>query len=195
MKKPNLINSKESRLHVSFGKANTSDIDAIMEIEEESFLPGVVESRDVFLERIITFPDGFILMNTKENLKPIGYICSEIWMIDEDIKTDLFTLGHSIKSIHNNAGNMLYISSMGVIKEYRGYGLGHKMFKFLTSNICMHYPSIDTQILIVGDQWSTAKHIYEMEGFQTLFILDGFFKPNEIGAFKGIVMKKETIKE
>ena len=36
-----------------------SDIDAVMRIEKESFLPGLQEDKDLYLKRISAFPEGF----------------------------------------------------------------------------------------------------------------------------------------
>ena len=95
---------------VVFRRANLLDIDLIMKIEDESFTPGVTESRDVFLERIEVFPQGFLIMDITGCLNGLGYISSEIWLIDNELDSNFFTLGHSIKDIHSYTGNMLYLS-------------------------------------------------------------------------------------
>ena len=55
-------------------KATKFDIDAIMNIEKEAFAEEIQESKDVFLERIEIFPDGFFIL--EENNKKIGYFSS-----------------------------------------------------------------------------------------------------------------------
>lgn len=69
--------------------ASTTNIDSIMNIENDSFLPGIQEKKSVFLERISAFPEGFFLLkNNQDNI--IGYFCSEIWnlsLIKNELKT------------------------------------------------------------------------------------------------------------
>lgn len=176
---------------IVFRRANLLDIDLIMKIEDESFTPGVTESRDVFLERIEVFPQGFLIMDAKECLNGLGYISSEIWLIDSELDSDLFTLGHSIKDVHSYTGNMLYISSMGILKEYRGYGLGRKLFNTLIANTHSLYPSITSDVLVVGEPWCSARRIYESEGFKELFTIKNFFEPVGTKEYDGIIMRRE----
>ncbi|MCB1821647.1 MAG: GNAT family N-acetyltransferase [Candidatus Competibacteraceae bacterium] len=185
-----LSNGVRSEADVSFRSARLGDIDDIMMIEEESFLPGVMESREVFMERIRIFPAGFLIMNIKEYVGAIGYISSELWRIDGVPGKELFILGHSIQKAHSANGNMLYISSMGILKQYRKNGLGRELFSALIRNICSCHTEINRLILIVGEPWHAARRIYESEGFQKLFTLENFFTPLGADTFDSIVMVK-----
>ena len=62
--------------------AVSQDIDSIMEIERESFLPGVREDRDLYLKRISVFPQGFLVAQNALTREIGGYIVSEIWCED-----------------------------------------------------------------------------------------------------------------
>ena len=61
---------------IRFRTAVVADIDGIMEMEYDSFHEEVREKRELFLERIQVFPEGFIIMEIEE--KYAGYITSEL---------------------------------------------------------------------------------------------------------------------
>src|SRR5574344_2313221 len=107
--------------------ATPSDIYQIMEIEKDSFISQTQESKDVFLKRIKTFSNGFILLIDTRINKIIGYFCSELWNSIPTEKNS-FSIGHDISSLHFNKGKILYISSFAILKDYRGNGFGRKFF-------------------------------------------------------------------
>ena len=74
-------------------KATKFDIDAFMNIEKEAFAEEIQESKDVFLERIEIFPDGFFIL--EENNKKIGYFSSELWNSVPQKGDSCFSLNHS----------------------------------------------------------------------------------------------------
>ena len=51
---------------VSIRSATPADIDAVMKIENESFVPGTREERGVYLKRMRAFPDGFLVAQNTE---------------------------------------------------------------------------------------------------------------------------------
>ncbi|MCR4626340.1 MAG: GNAT family N-acetyltransferase [Treponema sp.] len=77
--------------------ATVKDIDSIMQVEKDSFIPEIQESEQTFLNRIKTFPSGFVVFESpaqaKSNSKSpasdsncgtksaqiAGYLCSEKW--------------------------------------------------------------------------------------------------------------------
>ena len=77
--------------------ATVKDIDSIMQVEKDSFIPEIQESEQTFLNRIKTFPSGFVVFEspaqTESNSKSpasdskcgtksaqiAGYLCSEKW--------------------------------------------------------------------------------------------------------------------
>ena len=75
--------------------AKINDIEKILEIEHNSFDKNICEDKQVFIDRIETFNDGFLVAEYENEI--IGYICSEIWLYDENIKESSFLLNHSIK--------------------------------------------------------------------------------------------------
>jgi len=123
--------------------AHLDDLQSILKIEDDCYPVGIKERPETFIERILTYPEGFLL--THNNGQCVGYICSEIWQLQDQPTADLFTLNHPIATTHNQNGNTLYISSMGILAKYRSNGLGQSLFKELINRI-----NKPTKILIVG---------------------------------------------
>ncbi len=166
-------------------KATVNDIEHIMDIEHESFCENVYEDLKVFKDRITTFPDGFLILEVEGSI--CGYISSEIWSYAENIHEDMFNLNHSINNVHDATGSELYISSIGILKKYRGKGYGKLLFSELSRKITESY-NISSLILIVSVQWIAAKRIYENNGFREIKRLHGFF--NDLTHSDAIVMRK-----
>jgi ribosomal-protein-alanine N-acetyltransferase len=175
---------------IKFRIAEKNDIEAIMEIEQSSFSRIICEDKDVFLQRIETFKIGFIVMEYYNRV--IGYICSEVWAYSEKIDKDKFTIGHLINDSHNPNGNEIYISSMGILPEVRGYGLGKAMFEFFIKYIIELMENPKSILLIVSENWTNARNIYINHGFIEICILNEFFDYRLVSPFKenAIVMRK-----
>lgn len=169
-------------MNLDIRKANLSDINSIMYIENESFSYDIRESEQTFIKRIETFNDGFWLLTLDE--KVIGYISCEIWNDNTD-----FELGHDIQKAHIPDGKQLYISSVALLKEVRGKGLGHILFDYIVDYIPEKYPSVEKGILLVCDSWKNAQKIYIKKGFSETDRIKDFFTENGIKR-DGIVMKK-----
>lgn len=170
--------------------AHEVDINHIMNIERACFSLDICENQSVFLERIRIFKDGFYVLEFKGSI--IGYISTEIWDYEEEVKEKQFRLGHSIKSVHNEKGNELYISSMGILPEFRGSGLGKTLFQEATDSILKKNKNLKSIILIVSDKWYKARDIYKKNDFDEILTIRGFF---EYSNYKedGIVMRKAVI--
>ena len=74
--------------------ATFQDIDSIMQIEKDAFIPEIQESKQTFLNRIKTYSSGFVVFEEeytpsekfslaskkpKESARIFGYLCSEKW--------------------------------------------------------------------------------------------------------------------
>ncbi len=175
---------------IKFRIVEKNDIDYIMEIEQSSFSKIVCEDKDVFLQRIETFKQGFIVMEYDNEV--IGYICSEIWEYSENVDRDKFTFGHLIKDSHKTNGNEIYISSMGILPKVRGYGLGKAMFEFFIKYIPELVESPKSIILIVSENWKNARNIYINNGFKEICTFNEFIDYRHVPPFKenAIVMRK-----
>ena len=173
-------------MKISIRNAEKEDIEGIMSVEHESFHINIAESPDTFLGRIKAFCDGFLVMEIDGEIA--GYISSELWDYSESINNDKFVLGHSIAETHRNNGKELYISSIGVLKKYRGKGYGNALFSELVNRICSKYETLSI-ILIVSEEWNAAKRIYENDGFREIQIIKCFFDDDEKS--DAIVMRKQ----
>jgi len=170
--------------------ASLDDIDDIMKIERECFPIGIVENEDVFIERIKTFKDGFLVVVDKELNQCVGYITSEIWKYNKEINDENFNLGHSIQEKHHEDGEELYIASTGVLNEYCRKGLGSLLFTELLMVIKTKYFHVKSAILIVSSTWIPAQKIYKRNGFVEKKIISQFFQPVDQETSDGIIMRK-----
>ncbi|WP_091936605.1 GNAT family N-acetyltransferase [Methanolobus profundi] len=156
-----------------------------MLIENSSFHENIAESRETFLERTEVFPDGFLVLMV--NGRVIGYISSELWEYSEDIDVRQFQLEHSIMDTHRSNGSELYISSIGILEEYRGSGYGKILVSELEKKMIYNY-GINSIILIVSENWTAARRIYEKNGFERIQTISGFFHDDNNS--DAIVMRK-----
>lgn len=176
---------------LQFRNARLEDISGIMEVEHASFSSMICETQDVFIERIRVFPEGFRVM--LYDGKPIGYICTEIWKKQRPYSDSMFTLGHSIAAQHTTYGNEIYISSMGILPEWRSQGLGKLMFSKYVKYAEGTFAQVNSVILIVSEKWLHARRVYRSEGFKEVHRIKGFFQYTlDKSHFEdGIVMTKK----
>lgn len=170
--------------------AKINDIEKILEIEHNSFAKNICEDKQVFIDRIETFNKGFLVAEYENEI--IGYICSEIWTYNETIKENSFLLNHSIKESHKANGDELYISSFAISPKARKYGIGKILFNYLIDNVDKLVANPKSLLLVVAENWTSARNIYIKKGFHEICILKEFFDYNNIEPFKadGIVMRK-----
>jgi ribosomal-protein-alanine N-acetyltransferase len=155
-----------------------------MVIENEAHPEGIREDREIFLERIELYPDGFLV--TVEAGQVVGYICSELWQVDK-IEPSLFSLNKSIRSRHTFDGNTHYISSMAILKQAQSLGLGRSMFQALLDSV-----PVTKRVLIVGLDKTRAHRIYIDAGFEPLFAIKDFFTPVGQAPTSGLVLATKS---
>jgi ribosomal-protein-alanine N-acetyltransferase len=172
-----------------YRSAILSDIENILKLEEKCFNALTREKKEVYLERIEVFPDGFIVLERDKQF--IGAISSEIWQYVADIQRSAFTLDHSIKKQIDLTGDELYISSIGILPEYRKYGFGEALFDALIRNIKLKYPNVTHGILLINEEWKAARKIYEKNNFKEYAIFEDFFISEDGTKKNGIVMRND----
>jgi ribosomal-protein-alanine N-acetyltransferase len=172
-----------------FRTAHSSDIENIMKLEKKCFNIFTCEKKEVYLERIEVFPDGFIILEDDEQF--IGAVSSEIWQYAAERPRDAFVLGHSIKRQIKLDGDELYISSIGILPEYRQHGFGEELFNALMQSVKLKYPNVIHCVLLLNEEWKAAKKIYKKNGFKKYTIFDDFFISDDGTKKNGIVMRKE----
>ncbi len=168
-------------------KAAKSDINAIMNIEKEAFAEEIQENKDVFLERIESFSDGFFILEDKN--KAIGYFSSELWNSVPQNGDSCFSLNHSALKNHKKEGAVLYVSSVAILNEYKGNGLGYRFFSESVEKIIKSFPQIKEVVLLVNEIWIPALHIYKKCGFIEYGRIQNFFSSDGIKS-DGILMQK-----
>lgn len=168
-------------MNYPIAQAKIADIEEIMRIEDACFSPGIRESRDVFIDRISTFPDGTLVMrqNIGSARDCAGYLSSEIWNEVPACLHEAWGLGHSAKDRHAADGEILYISSFAVDPAFRGKGAGRFFFQESLDRICWANPRIKKVVFIVNETWVAARRIYETEGFAYTGKLELFFAPEK----------------
>lgn len=188
--------------------AKPFDIDSIMAIEHQSFIPQIQEKKKCFEKRLEVCPDCcFILSDASESVVKAcgsaltcGYFCSELWdsfpseKDDDEVFARRFALGHDVKSSHVPGGMYLYVSSYALRTEYRGNGKGKAFFEASLNALCGANKNIKKVIVIVNEEWLPALSIYRSLGFSEVRRLANFFPTiRKVSLFKremsaGIVM-------
>ena len=170
-------------------QAASVDMERIMEIEENAFIPYIRETYQTFDNRMKTFGQGFLVLEDERGVVQ-GYFSSELW---EELPHDnkVFVLDHEIAKVHKADGKVLYISSFALMSGLRGRGLGKLFFKECLKLVQKSAPQTVEIVLAVSQEWETARHIYEELGFKAIRQIPGFF-PSDIipGGADGIVMIK-----
>lgn len=171
--------------------AQPFDIFSIMNIERQSFIPAIQEKKRVFERRLRLFPEGFLILADCDDELVLknkvalvcGYLCSEKWdseefaaaAKDERLLRKRFALNHNISHTHKTGGSVLYVSSLALLKEYRGKGLGERFFVNSVAALCASLGGIKKIVLLVNSEWENALRIYRKLGFAEDFVLKGFF--------------------
>lgn len=154
--------------------ARLDDLDAIMALEAHGFHPAIRESRQVMLQRLQHFPEGFLVLQGDDDAA-IGYLCSEIWIAGNTLDDAHFSLGHDIRQTHRSDGTQLYISSMTLHPDQRGGGRGKEFFRQSLAFLRNRLPQLTQSILLVSAEWQGAHRIYRHCGYEDVRRLRGFF--------------------
>lgn len=173
--------------------AQKSDLDKIMQIESESFIPQISEKLEVFEKRLQFFQKGFLVFEDVSSVEVFGYFSSELW---KDFPRDFssFKIGHDIEDFFFEDGKNLYISSFAILKKMRGKGIGKKLFQdslnFIEKLLKNDGILLEKTILLVNETWLSARHIYENSGFKISFTIKDAFENSFGKTDSGIVMVK-----
>lgn len=192
--------------------AQPFDIQDIMKIERQSFIPSIQEKQKTFEKRLEVFPQGFLVLTdssekiVKQNGKALtaGYLCSELWESmpsiedSEEIFKRKFVLNHNPAHTHAASGMYLYITSFALLRDYRGQGLGEKFFASSLASLCGAFSQIKKVVILVNAEWENALKIYKKLGFTEIRRLTNFFPTlKKISLFRhemsdGIVMSQDA---
>lgn len=170
-------------------QAEIQDIDGIMNVEHQSFINSIQETKDVFAGRIQMCRDCFIVFEDDSH-KICGYFSAEKWAAVPS-SDDVFKLNHRAENFHCTEGSVLYLSSFALLPEYRGHGNGRELFSQAVSWFVSHNKNIRQAILLVNETWKGALHIYTQYGFRETHRIPSFFAGENGLPSDGIVMVKD----
>ena len=172
---------------IEIKEAEPFEIEEIMKMEYKCFHPEVREKKELFLERMSVFPEGFIVL--KESDRYAGYMTSELWEYRKERSRESFGINHSIAEVHDYKGKELYITSFAVNPEFHGKKYGKLMFEMFLEKMMKCY-SPKCISLIVAEKWEQAIKIYLKNGFEVVEKFDNFLEDAEIHK-NFIFMRKE----
>ena len=162
--------------------AQPFDLPSIVQIERAAFIPAIQEKQKIFDERLQLFPQGFFVLSDSSvetvsragHTVNAGYFCSELWLsLPADDKA--FTLNHKPFKSHHRDGTILYASSFALLPDYQGKGYARQFFASSLAAICGAFSQIKSVVLLVNEEWQSARHIYESLGFSQVRRIEGFF--------------------
>ncbi|MBU1081494.1 MAG: GNAT family N-acetyltransferase [Spirochaetes bacterium] len=171
--------------------AREGDIAAVMELEAGGFHDGITESEEVFRARLAAFPQGFMLLRYEGRVA--GYLCCERWADVRLGDPESFALGHDPVPRYAPGGPVLYVASMTVDARFRGAGLGAFLFREGRARVRSLAPGISLEALLVNEEWTAARRIYEAEGFAVRGVLPGFFPARDGEPTAGLVMARGAL--
>jgi len=179
----------DSLFQLTLRAATEADLDAIMALEVQGFDPAFHESREVYRQRILTFPQG-ALMALHQGVS-VGCFFSEIWSEDAAFQPDSFSIGHDIRQRHDPVnGRALYVASITLAPALRGGGLGLRFFQACLDRVVAEHPTLASVVLLVNEHWSAARRIYANAGFVEDGRLAGFFQTAGDVVGDGIIMSR-----
>lgn len=134
--------SYNSPMDFTIRTAVSDDIDDIMKIESEGFIPSIQEKRSVFEKRILLCPQLFLIFEETGSHKAAGYLCAEIMnkipTCAQEIALnhqpeDFLQRGTERKCENSHflsvpLCNCIYISSFSILPQFRGQGNGGKLW-------------------------------------------------------------------
>lgn len=180
--------------------ATSSDIEAIMHVEQQSFADGIAETQAVFAERLACAARCNYVLLSSDSQSVCGYVTAEIWDAAQ-FDPALFSLGHSVREQHRPDGTTLYISSFALLPEVRGtriprsalsvesraskagadtaqgeptIGLAALFFSAALERIAASFPQLERIVLLVHEDWRKAIALYEAYGFTRMHTLEQF---------------------
>jgi ribosomal-protein-alanine N-acetyltransferase len=180
---------------VFLSHADISDLPDIMELERMGFDSAIVEAESVFRERLELFPQGLFVLRKSGRRGALGYYCAELWGDGPSVAeyANAFRLGHSARERFDSGGHVLYSASMCLHPDCRGSGMGRFLFESARLSVLSDCQSVDAELLIVDERWSSARSIYRDAGFVESGTLENFFASALGARSDAIVMSRSAI--
>jgi len=156
--------------------ATQENISDILRIEQsiESDYPA---NRQILVDRLEMFPDGFLIAKNEHQL--IGYIESCIWCENSFSKYQDIC---QFSNFHCLNGTILFVIFIGVDKRFQKMGVGSLLIKELKTRIKQKYPHIQRIHLVSKEQYVNA--FYRKNGFRIIKQL-----PDYLPEYTGVLME------
>lgn len=136
--------------------AREQDIPAVSEINAEVFTPyGTAEKQETFERRLKTFPNGFVILVTENEIAAYG--CSEKWLTEREPGLDENPL-----VTHQPDGRIFCITAIAVKTKYSGRGFSLMVLEKLIETA--HNEGCRKIVL----ETTHAQDLYLKRGFQTV---------------------------
>lgn len=135
---------------VTVRQARPEDLDDILGVEGAAWPEGIRASREQFVERLETYPEGFLIADLYG--KPAGVLTSQridYRLGDKPAGWEETTAGGSIRATHRQGGNSLYVVSVGVAAESQGRGIGSRLIRAAQRHAAAHqlqYVLLDSRL-------------------------------------------------
>lgn len=168
--------------------ATEADLDDVMALEVQGFDPAFHEAREVYRQRLLTFPAGALVIRCRG--RAVGCLFAEIWPETRTYAAEDFTLGHDIRQRHDEQGALLYVASMTLAPDRRGGGLGLALLETSLARIAAGHPALRATLLLVNEDWEPARRVYARAGFVEVARLPGFFR-SAAAARDGLVLRRD----
>lgn len=99
----------------------------VMEVEKSAWPPELWASREKFESRMITFPQGFIVVKIDNKIKGVSTSQITTYDLSTDKTWNEITDNGTIKTTHDHSADSLYVVSVGVSPDTQGMGIGGKL--------------------------------------------------------------------
>ena len=113
-------------LEITIRLAKENEISEIIEIEQICFPPSEAAKKEDFIERFKAFPENFVIAESKEEKKLIGFV-NGCTYDEANLPDELY---HNVK-LHNKNGKYQTVFGLDVLPDYRRQGVAENLMKFL----------------------------------------------------------------
>lgn len=141
-------------MDLEFENPDNHNLDEFIKVDGMIF-QDIYEPEEVKLERLTTYPSGCYLARDGE--KPVGVLTTELWSDFHEPR-----IGSRAADFHDPQGKILYVTSFGLLNDYRGKGLGMRMVDLMKDHLEKH------GLKHIYLRTSKARAFYEKAGFECL---------------------------
>lgn len=182
-----IIKTATQLLNASYTKDQL--LDFLMETEIQSFIPQLQEERDTYSARISVSGD-YAFFFFDDNMNYAGCMTCEFI---EQVPSSMQDVNFNHLPKKGCLSSILYISSFAINKTFRKKHLGKTIFNQCISLIKQD-SRIQKTVLVVNEEWESAKCIYQNAGFIKTAVFEHAFPTKAKNIFtNGILMELKIL--